>query len=158
MSRREKASTLIELMVTLAIMAALALIVVPVAEVTLQRQKENELRQALREIRGAIDAYKKAVDEGRIQKRADASGYPPSLKLLVEGVLDAQNPVNAKIYFLRRIPRDPMFPENEADPEKTWGKRSYASEPADPKEGEDIYDVYSRSEKVGLNGVPYRNW
>jgi general secretion pathway protein G len=114
---------------------------------------------ALREIRTALDAYKQAVDQGRIISEIDKSGYPPQLKILVDGVTDEKSPDhNKKIYFLRRIPRDPMYPDpNKAD-EETWGKRSYESGPDVPKEGDDVFDVYSLATDVGLNGVPYRDW
>lgn len=158
MNRRKKGFTLIELMVTLAIMALLASIVVPVAQVTVQRQKEEELRLALREIRTALDAYRKAVEDGRVQKLVNSSGYPKNLSILVEGVPDARSPAKARIVFLRRVPRDPTFPDPDAEAEETWGKRSYASSPDAPREGDDVYDVYSRSDKTGLNGVPYRKW
>ncbi len=150
--------TLIELLVTLAILALLGTLVVPVAQVTAQRRDEVELRRALREIRAGIDAYKKASDEGRVAKAAGATGYPPRLEMLVEGVRDLRSPKQAQIYFMRRLPRDPFSPDPAASDAETWGKRSYASEPDEPKEGEDVYDVYSRSEKPGLNGIPYNKW
>ncbi|MGG7603063.1 type II secretion system protein [Massilia sp. BKSP1R2A-1] len=150
--------TLIELLVTLAILALLGTMVVPVAQITSQRRDEAELRRSLREIRAGIDAYKKASDEGRVAKAAGATGYPPRLEMLVEGVRDMRSPKEAKIYFMRRLPRDPFYTDPETPDADTWGKRSYASEPDEPKEGEDVYDVYSMSEKPGLNGIPYRRW
>ena len=150
--------TLIELLVTLAILALLGTLVLPVAEVTVQRRDEQELRRALREIRAGLDAYKKAGDEGRVSKAADASGYPERLELLVEGVPDLRSPKQANIYFLRRLPRDPFNPDAELSDAATWGKRSYASEPDEPKEGDDVYDVYSTSQRIGLNGIPYIKW
>jgi len=154
----DRGFTLIELLVTLAIVAVLALFTVPVAEVAVQRSDEAELRRALREIRDAIDAYKAASDEGRIVRVVGASGYPKDLALLVDGVEDAKDPKKAKIYFLRRIPPNPMAPGHADDPAAGWGKRAYASDPADPQEGDDVYDVFVRGEGVGLNGVPYRKW
>ena len=150
--------TLIELLVTLAILALLGTLVLPVAEVTVQRRDEQELRRALREIRAGLDAYKKAGDEGRVSKAADASGYPERLELLVDGVPDLRSTTQAKIYFLRRLPRDPFNPDPELSDAATWGKRSYASEPDEPKEGDDVYDVYSTSQRLGLNGIPYSRW
>lgn len=150
--------TLIELLVTLAILALLGTLVLPVAEVTVQRRDEQELRRALREIRAGLDAYKKAGDEGRVSKAADASGYPERLELLVEGVPDLRSPKQANIYFLRRLPRDPFNPDAELSDAATWGKRSYASESDEPKEGDDVYDVYSTSQRIGLNGIPYNKW
>jgi general secretion pathway protein G len=143
--------TLIELVVTLAIVALLASLALPLAEVTVQRNKERELRLALRQLREAIDAYKRAGDEGRIEKKAERSGFPPTLEVLAEGVKDAKSTKDEKIYFLRRVPRDPLTGEK-------WGVRSYAS-PADrPAAGDDVYDVFSRSGASGLNGVPYKDW
>lgn len=150
--------TLIELLVTLAILALLGTMVVPVAQLTAQRRDEAELRRALREIRAGIDAYKRASDEGRVAKALGATGYPPRLEMLVEGVRDMRSPKQAQIYFMRRLPRDPFHADPETPDAGTWGKRSYASEPDEPKEGEDVYDVYSMSEKPGLNGIPYRRW
>ena len=151
--------TLIELVITVAIVGLLAGIAVPTAELAVQRNKEQDLRLALREMRKGIDAYKQVYDDGgRIIKTLGDSGYPPSLKVLVEGVTDAKNPEKAKIYFLRRIPRDPMSADADSPAEQTWGLRSYASDPDSPSEGRDVFDVYSKSAGVALNGVPYRQW
>ena len=150
--------TLIELLVTLAILALLGTIVAPAAQVTIQRRHEQELRVALREIRGAIDAYKKASDEGRIARTAGATGYPPKLETLVDGVIDLRNPKRGKVFFLRRLPRDPFGAAADQSDADTWAKRSYASEASDPREGDDVYDVMSTSDKVGLNGIAYKKW
>lgn len=158
MFNKRRGFTLIELLVTLALLGMLASIVVPLAQVHMQRQREQELRRALREIRLAIDAYKQAADSGRITVKAGATGYPPSLETLVEGEEDLRDPKRRKIFFLRRIPRDPFDLETNRSEQDTWGKRSYASEASEPEEGEDVYDVYSRSTLVGLNGVPYGKW
>ena len=155
---RDGGFTLIELLVTVAIVGLLASIALPMTELVVQRSKEQDLRIALRETRTGIDAYRKAWDDGRIQKSLDDSGYPKSLELLVEGVEDAKSPKRSKIFFLRRLPRDPMALDRRSSAAETWGKRSYKSPPDDPQEGEDVYDVYSLSQKVGLNGVPYREW
>jgi general secretion pathway protein G len=150
--------TLIELVVTLLVVGLLAGAAVPLVELTVKRNRERELRAALREIRTAIDAYKRASDEGRILKLTQQSGYPPKLALLVEGVTDLRSPERRSIYFLRRLPRDPTFPDQGAPAENTWGKRSYASPPDAPAEGDDVFDVFSRSEGNALNGTPYRSW
>ena len=150
--------TLIELVVAVAILGILATGLLPLAQLAAQRGREQELRTALRTLRTGIDAYKKAADEGRIEKKADASGYPPELRVLDEGVKDARSTDGKVIYFLRRVPRDPFFDDASVPAEKTWGLRSYESPPDDPREGDDVFDVYSQSQKIGLNGVPYRQW
>lgn len=151
--------TLIEMLIVVAILAILASAAFPLAQLNAQRNREQDLRLALRQIRGAIDDYKKAYDEGHMQKRVGASGYPRKLEELAKGVEDVSTPNKKLLYFLRRLPRDPMFTGDAAAPaEETWGLRSYASPPDEPKEGDDVYDVYSLSTKTGLNGVPYREW
>ena len=154
----QKGFTIIELLVTLAILAALAMVAAPLVQVAVQRQKEDELRRALWSIRDAIDAYKKAGDEGKFDRPLGETGYPPKLGTLVEGVVDKTNPKHTRIYFLRRVPRDPMCDCPSRSDDSTWGKRSYASDADSPSEGDDVYDVYSLSEGTGLNGVPYRKW
>ena len=149
--------TLIELIITVAIVAILASAALPLTQIAIQRGKEQELRTALRQIREAIDAYKQSADEGRVTRAADASGYPPSLDALVAGVDDAKLPVRKSIYFLRRLSRDPFAPDNLTAAE-TWGKRSYDSPPDNPREGKDVFDVYSMSEGKGLNGIAYKDW
>ncbi|MBV8657475.1 MAG: type II secretion system protein, partial [Burkholderiales bacterium] len=150
--------TLIELLVTLTLLAILATIVVPIAQLQIQRTREQELVRALRDIRNAIDAYKQAYDEGRIIHSVNATGYPPTLEILEEGLEDARDPKKRKMFFIRRIPRDPMLPENGTPPARTWGLRSYSSDLDDPQPGSDVYDIYSQSPALGLNGVPYRKW
>ena len=146
-----KGFTLIELLITVAIIGLLASVALPLAEVTVQRGKEADLRRSLREVRDAIDAYKRAVDDGAIDKAVSKSGYPPTLDALVAGAVDKRDPKAGRIYFLRRIPADPVSGQQ-------WGLRSYASPADQPKAGEDVFDVFSRSEQVGLNGIAYREW
>jgi general secretion pathway protein G len=158
MKQSSRGFTLIELVVTVAIVGILASIAVPLAEVNMRRAKEQELRSALRSIRNALDAYKQATEDGRILRQADGSGYPRSLEELDGGVSDAKSPNQSKIYFLRRLPRDPFATDATATAAETWGKRSYASPPDAPQEGADVYDVYSRSTLAGLKGTAYREW
>ena len=147
--------TLIELVVTIAIVAVLASGIMPMIEVTVQRNKEQELRVALMQIRNAIDAYKHAgIDEHTV----GASGYPRTLESLADGVEDAKSPTKAKIFFLRRIPRDPMSTDPSIPAAETWGRRSYASSAENPQEGKDVFDIYSLSTERGLNGIPYQEW
>jgi general secretion pathway protein G len=145
-----KGFTLIELVITVAIVAVLASVAMPLNELVAQRAKEQDLRRALREMRAALDAYKQASDEGRILKRVGESGYPKRLEDLVQGVEDQKSVKKERLFFLRRIPADPFG--------ETWGKRSYASPPDDPREGDDVFDVYSLAPGAGLNGRPYREW
>jgi general secretion pathway protein G len=158
--------TLIELVVTVAIVAILATVALPMLQLSVQRVKENELRANLRQIREAIDAYKKVADieNGPIKRTISQSGYPPSLDVLVNGVVDEKDPNKHKIRFLRSIPLDPMQPVDQASSQSSndllnnWGLRSYKSEANSPAEGDDVYDVYSRSKQIGINGVPYNQW
>ncbi len=155
--------TLIELIITLAIISILASAAMPMLKMTVQRTKENELKQHLRQMRDAIDAYKKASDEGRIKKNIDDTGYPPNLDILVEGVQDAKSPKKNIIKFLRKVPVDPFLSQESVTGEslksiEMWGIRSYASDANEPKSGEDVYDIYSLSPNVGSNGIPYAKW
>lgn len=154
-----KGLTLIELLITVAILALLASVVLPLSKMTVKRAKEAELKQSLRVIRTALDDYKKAWDEGRIKKSVGESGYPPDLATLAEGVEDASSASSGrKIRFLRRIPRDPMEEDMDVDPGQTWGLRSYQSDPDDPREGDDVFDVYSKSEDRAIDGTYYKDW
>jgi len=153
--------TLIELIVTVVIVAILASVAMPVIQLNVKRAKETELRANLRQIREAIDAYKKATEEGRVKKSIEQSGYPPNLLLLVTGIEDEKDVNKKKIKFLRRIPIDPMRTRNvekAEDKSQEWGLRSYLSAPDKPLEGEDVYDVYSTSTEVGINGIAYAQW
>jgi general secretion pathway protein G len=155
---RPRGFTLVELVVTLAIIGLLVSAAMPLAQLVSQREKEADLRAALREIRAGLDAYRLASDSGHIQKQLGSSGYPPDLKSLYMGVEDISNPTKVMQYFLRRIPRDPFFPDGSVAAEDTWALRSYASPPDDPQPGDDVFDVHSLASGKGLNGVPYREW
>lgn len=146
--------TLVELLAVLAILSVLAMGAAPLAELASLRQKEQALRDALCEIRGALDAYKRAVDAGQVARQPGGSGYPPSLTALIEGVTGAQG---QRLYFLRRLPRDPFAPAT-LTAEATWALRCYDSPPEAPRPGGDVYDVQSRSTRVGSNGVPLKDW
>jgi general secretion pathway protein G len=177
--RAVRGFTLIELVVTLALVGVMAMVAVPLYEVTAVRMKEMELRTALRQIRTALDAYKDASDTGKISKEAGDSGYPPSLKVLVEGVDVAQtaatsvtstspnssnssnstlNDAPTKLMFLRQVPRDPFTPDPSVPADEQWDTRSYGSPPSDPQPGKDVYDVMSKSTAVGSNGIAYKDW
>ena len=156
--KRQRAFTLIELVITVAIVGLLATVAMPLAELTVKRVREQELKVALREIRTALDAYKRAAEQGHIELEADATGYPPNLDVLVSGVEDATSPDKRKIYFMRRLPRDPLYPDGSVSPAETWGLRSYASAADDPQPGDDVYDVHSLSNGKALDGSAYREW
>lgn len=158
--------TLIELLVTLALVGLLALVSLPLYEVTATRVKEEQLREALRTIRGGLDAYKAAVDAGVLPREAGASGYPPSLDILTQP-LDMANKPNSgpgasdtpqRLVILRQLPRDPFFPDPAVPAAGTWLTRSYGTRSDDPQPGDDVYDVSSMSTRVGLDGIPYNAW
>lgn len=158
MAHGQRAFTLIELLMTLAIISVLAAAAFPLSEMSARRMKERELREALWQIRTAIDAYKQASDDGRIQRIAGQSGYPPDLRVLVDGVHNAKDPAGRRIVFLRRVPRDPFAEDRGLAADRTWARRSYESSAGEPREGADVFDVSSTSTKNGLNGIPYREW
>ena len=137
---RSRGFTLIELVITVAIVALIAGAAMPFTELTVRRAKEQDLHAALREIRTAIDAYKTAADAGRIERDVDATGYPPTLDAVFSGVEDITSP------------------DGSVPAAQTWGLRSYASPPDDPAPGDDVYDVHTLSAGTALNGSLYRDW
>lgn len=147
-----------ELVVTLALLGLMAMLAAPLSELTVQRQREHELRTALREIRSALDRFKLAADSGLIERKVGDSGYPPDLDTLVRGVTNQKSPAKERMVFLRRVPRDPFAPTDSTADASTWGLRSYASPPDAPMSGVDVFDVYSQATGTGLNGVAYRDW
>lgn len=150
--RRARGFTLAEMVMVAAVLAILAAVTLPIAKFTSKRNKELDLRQHLREMRLAVDEYKRYSDSGLIPVDLNTDGYPKKLEILVEGV-DVVGQINKKAKFLRRIPIDPMTGEDE------WGMRSYQDKPDETSwGGENVYDVFSLSEGVGLNGVPYSKW
>lgn len=158
-----KGLALIELVVTLVILSVLAMLVIPSAQMTVKRTKELELRRELREMRTAIDEYKRTYDEAVKNKQliasVDESGYPKDLNELVEG-RDFGGASKVKKKFLRRIPTDPFNPPAPGE-EPKWGLRSYKDEPDDtPKEsaGDDVFDVSSLSEETAIDGTKYKDW
>jgi general secretion pathway protein G len=154
----QRGFTFVEMVVTLAIMGVLASVAIPLVQLDAQRRRETELRSALIDIRSALDAFKRASDQGRIALRPGDSGYPRSLDELWEGVTDQRSPTAQKIYFLRSLPRDPMNSDPALAAAHTWSLRSYASPPDAPAEGADVFDIRSRSSQLGLNGIAYSDW
>lgn len=151
-SRSQAGYTLAELVMVAAVMVILAGVALPSVKFTARRTKEMELRSALRQMRAAIDEHKRYSDSGLIPVDLGTEGYPKELDVLVEGI-DLAGQVDKKLKLLRRIPVDPMTGEAE------WGLRSYQDDfDATSWGGENVYDVYSLSGAVGLNGVPYREW
>lgn len=157
-SHRQRGFTLIEMVVVVMMVGILASAAMPLAALHKRRTQEAELRQALRTVRTAIDDYKRAWDQGHIEKKADDSGYPPTLEALVQGVPDITSPRGGRIYFLRRLPRDPMVSDPSVSAAATWGLRSYASPPDAPAPGKDVFDVYSREDKLAMDGTAYQDW
>ena len=150
--RNKAGITLIELIVTMAIISVLAVGIVPLSQVTYKRTQEIELKQNLRIIRKALDEYKLTSDEYKLAKQGADSGYPKLLEVLVEGI-DLGEARSVKKKFLRRIPKDPMTEDGQ------WGLRSYFDEPdSDMWGGQDVYDVYTQSDQIALDGTPYREW
>lgn len=150
--RRAHGYTLVELVLVCAVLAILAAVTLPTAKYTRLRMREMELRSALREMRSAIDEHKRYSDAGLVAVEFGTEGYPSDLDVLVEGV-EVVGQIDKKVKFLRRIPIDPMTGDTE------WGKRGYEDEPDDATwGGENVFDVYSLAEGVGLNGVPYSEW
>ncbi|HNV02182.1 MAG TPA: type II secretion system protein [Vicinamibacterales bacterium] len=154
--RRDQGFSFAELLVVTTIILVLAGAVLPMVRFTVQRQREIELRRALREVRTAIDKYKDAVDQGKIggtDNQLGSEGYPPDLETLVEGVTQVGDASGKKLKFLRRIPVDPMTNSTE------WGLRAYQDEPdATSWGGKNVFDIYTRSEGTALDGTKYRDW
>ncbi len=148
--------TLIEMMVALVLLALLATSASPVLQLNGKREKERELKRALWQIRDALDAYKDAVDQGLIKKTAEESGYPPNLTILVAGVENAKDAKKKKMFFLRRIPRDPFATDQQLSNADTWRIRAYDG--AIDEMAKDVYDVSSRSTAIGINQQPYSEW
>ena len=154
--RREQGYTFIEVIVVTAILLILATAVMPLAQVTSQRQREVELHRSLREMRTALDKFKDAVDTGQIaasELEPGNEGYPPDLETLVEGVSAANDATGRKLKYLRRVPIDPMTNSTE------WGLRSYQDKPDSTSwGGKNVFDVYTKSTATALDGTKYRDW
>jgi len=154
---RTRGFTLIEMLVVLAMLAVLATAARPLLEMSVQRSREHELRAALRTVRAALDAYKAEAEAGQLPQNALGAGYPPDLPALVAGVTDLKSAEGRKIYFLRRLPRDP-FADPTLAPADTWGLRASDSPPDAPRAGRDVFDIHSRSERRALDGTLLKDW
>lgn len=157
MLARIRGFTLVEMLVTLTLISIIASMAFPLIQLDQKRRQERELKDALIQIRTALDNYKQAVDEGRIYMSVDSSGYPKTLTDLVDGVPDLKDIKGRKIYFLRRIPTDPFVPDQTRGAE-SWALRSYASPANAPEAGDDVYDIHSKSKKLALDGTRYDTW
>ncbi len=147
--RSQQGLSLVELIVACTIMAILAIAVLPMARLTIRREKERELRRDLWEMRDAIDRYKDAADQGKFQTKLGTEGYPPDLDTLVKGV----DIGGKKMRFLRRVPVDPMTGKDE------WGMRSMTDDPdSDSWGGNDVFDVFSKSQGTAIDGTKYKDW
>lgn len=156
--RAIKGFSLIELLVSLAVLGVLASVALPLVEMTVQREKERELKRALWEIRDALDAYRHARESGGVRASEGGRLYPSNLEELMLLQADARpERAGQPLRFLRQVPRDP-FADPTVPAARSWGLRSYASEANHPQAGADVYDVYSNTDRVGLNGVPLRQW
>ena len=152
MNKRGDGYSLVELVMVCAVLTILAAVTVPVVKYGVKRQKEAELRLALRQMRNAIDEYKRYSDAGLLPIDLGSDGYPTELEVLIEPI-DLVGQIDSQMRFLRRIPVDPMTGEAE------WGLRSFQDEPDSSSwGGENVFDVYSESVGVGLNGIPYAEW
>jgi general secretion pathway protein G len=150
--RRDEGMTLVELIVSFMILLILTSLALPLARVRIKREKEHELHYALREMRDAINRYKDASDRGLIQVKLGTEGYPPDLETLVKGV-DVVGQVDKKFRFLRRIPMDPMTHSTE------WGMRSMQDDPTSSTfGGQNVFDVFTKSQDKALDGTKYSDW
>ena len=150
--RHRPGYTMVELVLVSTLLVTLAAVALPTSKYTVRRAKEIELRGSLRELRNAVDEFKRYSDAGLIAVERGTDGYPRELEMMVEGV-DLVGQIGKQVRFLRRIPRDPMTGTYE------WGLRSYQDDfDTTSWGGENVFDVYSQSEGVGLNGLPYREW
>lgn len=156
--------TFIELVITLALIGLVSMLTLPLYDMTVTRMKEAELRQALRTIRSGLDAYKAATDAGTITKEADESGYPPSLEKLTEPqeIQGKRDPFGSiasqRLVILRKLPRDPFNTDPELPAAMTWTTRAYASLPDDTQQGDDVFDVSSKSGRTAIDGTLYSSW